>query len=99
MTAMIHTIIEKNTINGYFVGIFSASKMSDTEFYIADTDYNILFQEKAFTKSGDFSKEVNDKLSEYGIDIRNKKIRTESNIKKLKRNIERKIYLYDYSKK
>ena len=69
--------------NGYFWGVFDTRR-----FYIADKQFEVLFETKAFDWKGNFTKEVKNAMEKYGIKYMASEMRTQSNIEHLKRSIE-----------
>ena len=71
--------------NGYFWGVFSDTR----RFFIADKNFQVLFETPAFSPlDGNFTREVKEALEEFKINQQFSNMRTEANIEELKASIE-----------
>ena len=63
-------------------------KPENRVFYIADEEFNILFETNKVFKKGHWTKEVHKAMKKFGLNFDNSRIRTDGTIEQLKRNVE-----------
>lgn len=91
---------ETKDSNGYFFGVFSDT----TIFYIADKNFNILFETTPFDDKGHWTNDVKKAFIDFGIVDNFSNVRTEKNIEELKESIKleydiQKMYIDRINKK
>ena len=81
----IRDIIDDKTkdSNGFFWGVFGDTM----NFFIADKEFNVVFETPAFHK-GHWTNDVKDAMKKFGIDDVKSRMRTDNNIEELKKSID-----------